>query len=387
MSRTHPPRNKKEIKADCRHFLGDRPCIFHKVEGVKCEKCKDYSPAGMRILVVKLGAMGDVLRTTSILPALRKKYGRPHITWITRKESLDLLDRNSMVDCLMAYDTESISRLQIETFDLMINPEASKESAALASIAKGKEKRGFGLSPEGSIYPLNEEAEEYFRMGLFDDVKKRNSKTYEQLICQLSDLPFDGVPPMLSLTDDELRAAEELRLRHRIQKGKPVVGINTGGGSRWLLKRWTLEGFINLAKRVSTQMDGQILLLGGPMETEINRQITSELGEKAVDTGCFNSPREFATLIQLCDVVVTGDSLALHIGLALHKRMVVLFGPTSETEVDLYGLGSKITAEMDCLCCYRQTCDKSPNCMEMIAVEKVYQAVKEQAGLIDRGSR
>jgi heptosyltransferase-2 len=62
--------------------------------------------------------------------------------------------------------------------------------------------------------------------------------------------------------------------------------------------------------------------------------------------------------------------------------MVVLFGPTSAAEVDLYGLGRKITAEMDCLCCYRQTCDKSPNCMESISMDTVDRSIGEQLLLI-----
>jgi len=63
--------------------------------------------------------------------------------------------------------------------------------------------------------------------------------------------------------------------------------------------------------------------------------------------------------------------------------MVVLLGPTSATEIDLYGLGTKVTADMDCLCCYRQACDISPNCMESISVDAVCQSVKEQLQSID----
>ena len=119
----------------------------------------------MRILVIKLGAMGDVLRTTSILPSLSKHYEKPHITWVTRKESMDLLWNNPFVDSLVEYGPDSLTRLQVERFDLVINPEASKESAALASIAQGKVKKGLGLSSEGSIFPFNPEAEEIFHMG------------------------------------------------------------------------------------------------------------------------------------------------------------------------------------------------------------------------------
>jgi ADP-heptose:LPS heptosyltransferase len=368
------------IKFDCRHFLGDRPCLFHKAEGVTCSDCGSYSPAGKRILIIKLGAMGDVLRTTSILPALRKQFNTPHVTWITRKESVDLLENNPCLDSILETHVDSLARLQIEAFDLVINPETSKESAALASMVRGKRKKGFGLSPRGFVFTFNPEADELFHMGLLDDLKKRNRKTYEQLICRLSGLPYERVPPMLCLTEDEIRRGEEFLAKKRLKK-RPRVGINTGGGTRWPLKRWTTEGFINLGKRLSRQLGVQVLLFGGPSEAEINRKISAKAGRGVIDTGCFNPPRQFATLLNLCDVVVTGDSLALHIGLALHKRMVVLLGPTSETEIDLYGLGKKITAEMDCLCCYRQVCDQSPNCMESIPMETVYRSVEEQIGL------
>ena len=363
--------------------MGDRPCRFHKEEGIKCADCDRYSAPQCRILLVKLGAMGDVLRTTSILPTLHRQHEDAHLTWLTAKESAGLLENNPLIDSLMVCGGESLARLQVETFDLVLNPEAAKDSAALATMAKGKEKKGFGLSAEGFVFPFNQQAEEIFHMGLFDDVKRRNEKTYEELICQLSELSYHRVPPALCLTDGEMRQAEKFRAQAKIRQNIPVIGINTGGGSRWPLKRWTKEGFAQLAKNLASERAGQVVLLGGPAEVEINREIMAQPGVDAVDTGCLNPPRKFAALINLCDVVVTGDTLALHMGLALHKRMVVLFGPTSATEIDLYGLGTKIASELDCLCCYRQVCDQSPTCMESISVEAVYQAVTEQISLID----
>jgi len=366
------------IAVDCRHFLGDRPCSFHKEEEVKCPDCSHYHPVKTRILIVKLGAMGDVLRTTSVLPTLSEHFKAPHLTWITRKESLDLLEKNPFLDALLETNAETLGRLQTEAFDLVINPETTKESAALASIARGKIKKGFGLSPRGSVFSYNTGANEIYRMGLRDDLKKRNRKTYEQLICRLMDLPYGRIPPILSLKKEEVRWGEEFLSGKRYKHGRPTVGINTGGGTRWPMKRWTTEGFIELGKRLSRRLGAQVLLFGGPAEVTINERIASQLSRNVIDTGCFNPPRPFASLLNLCDVVVTGDSLALHIGLALHKRMVVLLGPTSEAEIDLYDLGKKITAEVDCLCCYRQVCAKSPNCMEGISVATVYRSVEEQ---------
>lgn len=86
----------REIAYDCRFFLGDRPRVWHKSEGVICT-CDHYERIEQRLLIVKLDAMGDVLRTTALLPALAQAHPRAAFTWITRRESCPLLDRNSFV--------------------------------------------------------------------------------------------------------------------------------------------------------------------------------------------------------------------------------------------------------------------------------------------------
>jgi heptosyltransferase-2 len=82
--------------------------------------------------------------------------------------------------------------------------------------------------------------------------------------------------------------------------------------------------------------------------------------------------------VQHCDVVVTGDTLAMHIALALQRRAVILFGPTSAPEIETYGLGEKVFPQMECLSCYKNHCDFVPNCMDLISVDMVSAAVKRQ---------
>ncbi len=79
-------------KLDCRYFLGDRPCRFKRV----CEGCDQYSPMGKRILIVKLAAIGDVLRTTPLLSGLKRAYPQSHITWVADREALPLLKNNPL---------------------------------------------------------------------------------------------------------------------------------------------------------------------------------------------------------------------------------------------------------------------------------------------------
>ena len=92
-------------------------------------------------------------------------------------------------------------------------------------------------------------------------------------------------------------------------------------------------------------------------------------------------------VVNAAKVVVTGDTLAMHIALALRRRTVVLFGPTSAPEIELYDLGEKVIPEMSCLGCYKTSCDFSPNCMDLISVDMVATAVVRQLRGAPRGSR
>ncbi len=104
---------------DCRHFIGDRPCKFKRV----CEGCDLYDPMGKRILIVKLAAIGDVLRTTPLLTGLKKTYPRSHITWVVDKEAHPLLRNNALIDRLLVFDFSSTLPLEVETFDRAIGLE------------------------------------------------------------------------------------------------------------------------------------------------------------------------------------------------------------------------------------------------------------------------
>ena len=79
------------LKTDCKHFPGNKPCIPSKTEGKKCDDCNYYNPVDFKILIIKLDATGDVLRTTSILPALKREYPKSHITWLTKKTQRNYL--------------------------------------------------------------------------------------------------------------------------------------------------------------------------------------------------------------------------------------------------------------------------------------------------------
>jgi len=371
-------KQKRLVKFNCKHFAGNRPCFFHKEYLVNCEDCSYYQPVGKRLLIIKIASIGDVLRTTGLLRGLKEKYRDSHITWVTDKGAMPLFGNNDLVDTLLPNDSHlTLLTLATTRFDVAINLDAEPESGMLVTIVKAKKKYGYGYSKEGYIFPWNQQAEYWFQMGLSDTLKRANRMTYQQImlgICQLE--AQTSAKPIIIKNDHENRLTQQFRDKHGIRKGDTVIGLNTGAGKRWPLKKWPLENYVALINRMhASRCNLKIVLYGGPEERERNAEIKRNVSSEVIDSGCDNSIRETIAFLDVCDIVVTGDTLVMHMGIALNKHILLLLGPTSYHEIDLFGNGHKLTSNLDCLCCYKGDCNKTENCMNNISVGTVFEHI------------
>ena len=367
----------REIAFDCRFFLGDRPCIWHKTNGALCV-CEHYQKINQRLLIIKLDAMGDVLRTTALLPALADAHPGSAITWITRRESRPLLERNPYITEVLDYGEEALAQVSVRCFDRVINLDAGKTSAVLATMANANRKDGFVLSPQGYVQATNDPARRWLEMGVFDDLKRENTRTYQDLMLEI--IGLSGAPHryVFELSDDERMRGRVHLQQLGVDLSRPLIGLNTGAGRRWQLKQWRAEGYLELIERLAERQAVQFVLLGGPEERERHERLKASSPVRLIDSGCDNPVRLFAAFVAACDVVIAGDTLAMHLSLSLGRRTVVLFGPTSAAEIEMYELGEKVVPAMDCLSCYKPTCDFLPNCMDLITTDMVEAAVQRQ---------
>ena len=370
------------LKTDCKYFPGDRPCVYNKNEGIICSSCKYYSPVEFKILIIKLDAIGDVLRTTSILPAVKRKYPNAHITWLTKRSSREIFVNNNYVDELLIFESEELfAKLSAIQFDLVLHPDTSPVSASLASYARGSMKKGFILNSIGKVVPVDETGIEWIEMGAFDQFKKQNIKTYQEIIHSILGLEYQKDKIIINLTESEKSFASAFYKTNRLDRYKFLIGLNTGSSHRWSLKQWPEEKFYGLIKKLNNYSGLGILLFGGKDEAEKNKHLL-EAGENVIDTGSSNTLREFFALMDIPQLVLTGDTLALHTATALGKKTICMFGPTSANEIEDYGIIKKVSPDMDCLVCYKNSCNFKPNCMDLISTDYILQIMKAEAGII-----
>jgi ADP-heptose:LPS heptosyltransferase len=363
------------LKTDCKYFPGNKPCKPSKTEGKKCDDCNYYEPVEFKILIIKLDATGDVLRTTSILPALKRKYPNSYITWLTKRNAKELFSNNSFVDELYLFeDNDTIARLMVEKFNLLLHPDASTVSGSLAAIANSDMKKGYILDEKGKVIPINQEAVEWLEMGAFDDLKKINTKTYQEIIHNIAGLDYQNDEIQLHLNQKEIDLKNKFYDSNNLKRFKYIVGLNTGAGTRWQYKQWAIEGYMELIEKLISNKEIGILLYGGPDEVERNKVLQNKFPQ-LIDTGTNNSLRQFFSYLDICDVLVTSDTMALHAATGLKKKIICLFGPTSHAEIEDYGRIEKVIPDLDCLVCYKPKCDFEVTCMNSITSDIVYDKV------------
>lgn len=295
----------------------------------------------MEIVIIKLGAKGDVIRTLPILLAIKEKYPVTEITWITKPASKEILETIADINKLITIPCKIK-----EKFDILYNFDIEEDATKLAKEISADKKYGFYYN-NGYAAAFNLSAEYYLNTLFDDELKRNNRKTYQQMMFEVAELPYKKQNYPFHLTEKDKKYAEDFIKKNKINI-KELIGVHIGSSPRWPSKAWHKEKIKEFIKKAK-EKGYEILLFSGPDEKDKPKKVFNELKAEGITiykNNPKNSDREFASLINLCKVIICSDSLALHISLALKKPTVALFFCTSPDEVEDYGLLKKIISPM-----------------------------------------
>lgn len=345
------------------------------------------------ILILKTGALGDVVRTTAILPGLHERHAGARVTWLTAPDARDLVRLHPQVAEVVSFDTraperseELASQLARRRFDWVISLDDEQPLCALASRLNAAKLSGAHLDVDGRRVYTRDVAP-WFDMGLLsvhgkaraDQLKVENRRSHPEILCSMLGLSMGK--PRLEFEARHAQLALAFEERHALRARGPVIGLNTGAGGRWRSKMLSVERTVETAERVHAALGGAatFVLFGGADERERNQRLAAELGARVrlVDAGVDNALLEFAALVDRCDLMLTSDSLGLHVALARNVRTVVFFAPTSAPEIELFGLGEKVVSTAPDYCSYKPDADTST-----LTAERIADAVVRQVALL-----
>jgi heptosyltransferase-2 len=137
-----------------------------------------------------------------------------------------------------------------------------------------------------------------------------------------------------------------------------------------------VEQHVDLIGKLAGLPGVRTVLLGGPEDTERNAEIVRRAGGTVVPTPTTEGLRRGLCYINLCDVVVSGDSFGMHAAIALRKHVIVWFGVSCWTEIDLYDRGLKLIPEgLFCSPCWKRSCPYNLECRSMVNLDRIVREV------------
>jgi len=364
-------------ETNCRHFNGYKPCVKAIDTGLKsCNSgCVSRDIPSQRILVIHLGALGAVLRSTALIAPIIRKYPGCHITWVTQKPADQFFKNHPNIDRVLTTSNEDLLAISSLIFDVVFSIDKSLVAGGLLKLVRAKQIFGFIVEEStGAIVPATEAANKLWSIGLSNQKKFfENQDPETKLVAESLELSYRRDPYNIVLSDEELQEAKSRRASWALPQ-EVVIGINTGCSGVISHKKLTVETHRKLISYL-TELGVKIVLLGGPEDRLRNQQISH--GLKVVSSPTDSGIRDGLISVEACDIVVTGDSLGMHMSLALNKWTVAWFGPTCAHEIDLFDRGVAVITQATCSPCWKRTCNKTPMCYDQVNLNEIITGVKK----------
>ncbi len=331
----------------------------------------------MRVLIIHLEALGAVLRSTALLPAIHRKFPSCHVTWVTQKPADQLLNGNPLIDRVMTTSNDDLLSLKALEFDVAFMIDKGQKSAGVLKCTQADLVYGFIVDPRtGAVSPATQAATELWEVGLSNEKKFFiNEKTETQLIHEALELgPFRRDEYSLLLTGGEKREALCRRANWTDGEDLVLIGLNTGCSGVIPYKKLSIEVHRELIERLENFPQFRVVLLGGSEDKDRNREIAHGF-KSVIQSPTESGLRDGLVSVEACDVIVTGDSLGMHMGIALKKWTVAWFGPTCAHEIDLYNRGLRVLSEASCSPCWKRRCDRNPMCYDLVPMETLLEGI------------
>lgn len=332
-----------------------------------------------RILVIKIGALGDVILSVPSLRMIRKKFPAAHLGVLVDGRYSAAVSNCPFVNEVLLFDRERsrswiwlarfAKRLRREAYDVSVDLQNTKRTHLLAFLAGIPERYGFCRGPFGRLLTQPD-----FTFSTGDSPVRHQFRL-------LSRLGINQMEEQLELWPDPVSEEQVNQWfeEKQIKPGQPLVGLVMGSSPRWLTKRWPAESFRSLAGRLIKELGCRVVLIGSSDDRVLTEGLDGAR-DSVVDLMGQTTLRNLISLVQRLAVLVTGDTAPLHVASALGTRTVALFGPTDPRRHLMPSARTTLFVKrLPCQPCYKGIC-RNPEflaCLKRIEVDSVFEAVKK----------
>ncbi|MEK7818650.1 MAG: lipopolysaccharide heptosyltransferase II [Bacteroidota bacterium] len=320
----------------------------------------------MKILLIKLRAIGDIILSTPVIENLRLEYPQAKIDVLVEKFAMPVLESNPFINKILVFDKKIdssfglIKKVRNEKYDLVIDLFGNPRTALITFLSGAKKRVGFDFRFRSYAYNIlvNPKGNEIHNIEFnLDSLRKIN-------------IPIKTNEPKYYLSEN---ISDEIKnwKNENINANDLKIGINAGGG--WEIKQWKSESFAKLSDKLVENYSAKIFLFWGPNEFEIVKNISDKMKNKCVLIPKTNL-NELAFIIKEMNLIISNDSGPMHISSALNLPTLGIYGPTNPflqgpTGEKSYWIRKE---NLDCIACNKIKCDIGNICMRELEVENVY---------------
>lgn len=332
------------------------------------------------ILIIKPGAIGDLLHMTPVIRALKGIYPDAGITiMVSSRVTATLFANNPMVDEVVIFDKKGEQkswggvlklwkRLRPKRFDLVLNYQRSNV-------------KGWALVT--AAIPC--------RVLVYHKTRGKVIHAIEDHLRPLAPLGVDPKTAGRSLDffpSEAEKAYAERFVSENALAGRRLVAFNPGTSAE--NKCWPIGRFAELGDRLVREHGLEVVVVGSRDEAPLAAAIREGMKEKVHDL-CGCTLGELAALLEHCEFLVTGDTGPMHMAAAVGTPVLALYGPISPVRSGPVGEGHRILMhdEIECCPCNSFQCKEQEfrRCMELITVEEAARAAAEMLAQYKRGER
>jgi lipopolysaccharide heptosyltransferase I len=348
-----------------------------------------------KFLILRLSAVGDVLRTLPAVKALKEHYPSSYIAWVVEEPSKTLLESQPEVDEVILFPRRQwsaglkvpgklgetlgeiqkfISELRKQKFDVVLDFHGILKSGLISALSGAPKRIGYDRrsSREGNFVFSNEvvslPAEKISRF-------QRNFALLQGL-----GLEVKNVNLSLSIPEKDKEYVKTFFQALPVPVHRPLVALHPGTSPTAPFKRWMPDRYAKLADRLIRELKATVLFTWGPGELDAVEGIRGEMEGPSILGPKTESLTQLGEVYKYCDLYIGADTGPMHIASLMGIPVVVIYGPTDPVLHEPYGRHKKVRKEAGCNPCRDRFC-KEVTCLKIISVDDVLKATKEIFGI------
>ena len=332
-----------------------------------------------RVVVRGTNWVGDSVMTVPALRALRRVVPDAHITLAIRPGARGIFSEADFIDDVLIYDRKGplsvipqIREWRRRKFDLAVLFQNAFEAALIPFLAGVPLRLGYATESRHALltHPL----------ALPDWRSSRHEVFYylyvvtalEQMLFGTSSICEADPDAGIQISEKRKAEATDLLRAHGVHDDSLVVALCPGSINSHA-KRWPAESYAALADRL-VDSDRQVLLIGSKDEADVSQDVTRRMRNRPIVLTGKTSLDQITAVLSAVDLIVTNDTGPAHIGAALGRPTLVIFGPTNPLTTRPFSPVAEILRHPpDCAPCMLRDCPIDHRCMTAITVDEVFE--------------